>query len=1138
MNAHSRIIRGGIIRGAKGGKGSSSDQQHTPVEAPNTLQSNAVARVVDLISEGEIFGLVDGLKSVKFDGTPLQNADGSFNYRNVQIDGRVGLPDQDPMLGFSDVETVVGVSAQVTALVPIVRTISNTDATSVRVTIEVPALSIADQTTGDINATSVVVQIEIQPNNGVYYNVMVDTISGKTTSPYQRDYRIALPGEGPWNVRVTRPTPDSNSALLQNQTFWSSYTIIEDFKLIYPDSALIATAVDAQSFGGKVPTRTFEVKGIMVQVPANYDPATRTYATTGVGTSGGAWDGTFKTAWTDNPAWIWYDLVTNDRYGLGQFVGSTDIDKFGLYAIAQYCDELVPDGFGGTEPRFTFNGVIATADDAIKVLTTMASVFRGMVYWGVGGATAVCDMPSDLVKLVTPANVIDGMINYEGAALKVRHSVAFVTWYDPENSYQTDIEIVEDGDAIARFGWRLIEVVAFGCTSRGQAHRFGKWILDSEKNETETATWTASWDHADVAPGEIVAIADPAVAGVRLGGRIAALALDGSDNVTGITIDDAVTLSNGVTYTCSMMLKDGRIADRTLSNAAGSTSALTFTEALPDHPATGAVWVLSSSEVSSRLFRVIARVETDKHLFQITALLHDPTKYARVELDITLEAPRYTALPTGPLAAPTDLTVTESITLAGGSVARNKTTVSWTAAADSRVDHYEVQDKPDGQNWQAAEITFGVSVDIFDLKAGPWGFRVRSVDALGRVSAWLSLESTTLEGLLAPPDDVVGIRANFVAANQSIAWTEIDDPRPTRYAIRKGDSWDAALELGTVAHPPFAVHGNGNYWVAAYIGPDDGRIYSSAPQNVEIAGASLESNVVADRNEREAGWPGIFTGTAGLSGTSIRTGGSTDILTQTDFLNVSDILNLGAQGNGGYEMDSSRYVDNGRVAPCRVTISWKGTAEQVGQDILSNPDVLNMQDFLGSSGSDLVDVYPEISWSATGYVGDVYNLDPVHNPDNDIYAESDIYSVDVSFQPWQRYEPGVYLGRVFRSRLILKTYDPQTIAVGLEFAMRVDVDGRTDTWGLVGGIGASFTGITVPNTGLAIVFAPNGESTAAEFHGGPGTDTLPHVQITNGNGQTYDFTWDNLTTAGVTVFAKQAGVAVSAPKTNLAFQGY
>lgn len=1131
-----------IIRGAGTGKQGNQDQ-HTPTEAPNTLQSNSIARVIDLISEGEIEGIVGGLQGIKFDGTPLQNTDGSFNYQNVQIDARVGLPDQAFMPGFSDVETEIAVGAQITYNVPAVRTIDNLDATSVRVTVQIPALSIADQSTGDINPTAVGVWIEVQANGDIYRLIVNDVIQGKTSSAYQRSYRLSLYGTGPWNLRVSRTTLDSTSSLIQNQTYWASYTVIEDFKLSYPDSALVATAVDAQSFGNAIPTRTFVVKGIKVQVPANYDPATRSYASTGPGTSGGAWDGTFKTAWTDNPAWVWFDLVTNERYGIGQFIGPESVDKFGLYAIAQYCDDLVPDGFGGMEPRYTFNGVIATADDALKVLTTVASSFRGMVYWGPNGAAVACDMPADPVKLVSPANVINdpnnGCFNYEGTALKARHSVVFVTWYDPSNSYQPNIEVVEDQDAIDRFGWRLAEIVAYGCTSRGRAHRFGRWLLDSEKNETETCTWVASWDQADVAPGDIVSVADPAIQGTRLGGRIAALTLNGAGAVTGITIDAPVTIASGHTYTCSMMLPDGRIVDRVLSNAPGQTANLTFVNVLPDHPLIGAMWVLGSDAVAPRQFRVIAKTETDKHLFQITALLHDPTKFARIEQNIALEAPFYTTIPTGPLLPPSGLSLRESVTLAGGSVARAKATISWVASPDPRVIRYEVQSQPPDQNWQPAGYSDGLSIDLFDLTAGTWGFRVRSVDALGRTSpTWETVEGLQLLGLLLPPADVTGARAVFVDNNQSVAWDEILDYRPIRYAVRKGDSWDTGLELGTVAHPPLAAHGNGLYWIKAYTGPDASRVYSVNAISIEIAGVTLVSNVIAIRDESGDAWPGVFSGTVGKSGSFIRTGGSADLLSQPDFLGLTNVLDLGGQGDGAYEMDPSRYIDAGRVAPCRVTMTWKGTALQVGQDILSNADMLNMPDFLGNASSDLVEVYTEISISQTHYVGDVYALDPTRNPANDVYAEDDIYSPNVSFAPWQRYEPGDYLGRVFRGRVVLKTHDQQTQAIGLEFQMQVDVPDRLDTWGLIGGTGTSLTGITIPDTGLPIVFASNGKEVAEAFNGGPGTDTLPHIQITNLNGQAYDFSMSSFTKSGVTLFANQSGVPVSAPNSNIQIQGY
>ena len=1014
----------------KGGSGS----QHTPVEAPNTLQSNSIARVVDLISEGEIVGLINGLQSVYFDDTPLQNANGTFNYKNVALDSRPGLPDQLPVLGFSNIETEVAVSTQVTILTgPLTRTVTSTTATSLRITVQVPALSASDQQSGDINPTSVALKIEVQPNGGAFTTVVNDTIDGKTTSPYQRAYKFALPGSSPWNIRVTRITADSTSALLQNQLFWASYTIIEDWQLKYIDSAIIATAVDAKSFGGKVPVRTFLVKGIKVSVPANYDPIARTYATTGTGTTSGAWDGTFKTAWTDNPAWIFYDVITNDRYGLGQFVPTGSVDKFGLYTISQYCDALVPDGLGGFEPRYTLNGVIATADDALKVLIMIAAVFRGMVYWGPNGVAAVADMPGNPGKLITPANVIDGTINYQGSALKARHSAVQVTWYNPANLYQPEIELVEDAASIARFGYRLLSFVAFGCTSRGRANRYGRWLLDTERHETETATWVASWDQSDVMPGDIVEIADPAYSGLDFGGRLV------SATSTTLTVDRPIVIESGKSYSIDIVVVDGTIAHRGITTAPGTVTVLTLDSALTILPVVNAIWVLTSSAVSPRQFRVITRIESDKHLFSITALLHDATKYDRIELGLKIEPPLFTALPTGPLLAPTALTISECIAIGAAGVPDAKIVMSWSAPKDARVISYEVQTLPPGQNWQEFDIISAVSVDFFGLKAGNWGFRVRSVSTLDVVSPWLTVEATVVAGLLLPPNDLTNVRAAYVDGVMNIRWDEIVDFRPVKYEVRKGDSWIASVNIGTVLHPPFETHGDGNYWISAYIGPDAGpRTYALNPSEISVLGSQITGNVLASWDEAATGWIGIFSGAAGLDSSinAARTSGINNELVDANILLNLDILNAGGDGSGYYEIPAAHYVDIGRVAPCPVSIAWKATGNPAVQNILTEVNILVDLDFLGASRTQFIDVHPEIAVAQTPGV----------------------------WGPYQKFAPGTYVGRVFKSRIFLGTSDPTTVAYALSYVFTVDVPDRTD----------HKTSVVVPSTGLPIIFTPDG----------------------------------------------------------------
>ncbi|MCV0384901.1 MAG: hypothetical protein K5821_00485 [Nitrobacter sp.] len=1120
--------------GGVGGKGGGSTAS-TPAEAPDTLQSRSTVRIIDLLSEGEVEGAVGGLQGVYFDNTPVQNADGSFNFSGLSIAARPGTPDQPSLPGFPAVESVFAVGTEIKNIAPVVRAIANPDADAALVTVRLNGLQSVDTSTGNIGPTSVRLAIDVQINGGQWFEVSPAgcLFSGKTTSAYQRSFRLERPAPGDWSIRLRRITADNSSSTLTNQTFWDSVTEIEDYRLQYPHSALIGYQVDAQAFGGNVPKRLVRLRGLKIRIPSNYNPIARTYA--------GVWDGTFKTAWSNNPAWVLFEGIANDRWGVGEYVPDAFRDKWTLYSIGQYCDGLVPDGRGGMEPRYTFNFGIASAAEALKVLMSIASVFRGMLFWGSAGVTASADRPLDPVKLVTPANVIGGVINWGGGSLKARHTVAIVTWYDPDDFCRPAYEVVEGDPAdLARFGYRTMEVVAVGCTSRGQANRMGRWALETEKSEAETCSWQAAWDHSDVYPGEIVSVQDPAYAGVEFGGRVAGLVE--TDGVTGVVLDRPVTLEEGKTYDLNVVLADGTVSVRQITTAAGTTDTLSFTDQLLPPPIVNAVWVLTASDLAARLVKVISRLEdeTNKGTYTLAGILHDPTKFDRIEKNLVLEPPNYSALPTGPILPPSGLDVVEGIILISAAP-HSEAIVSWVLSTDPRVVNYEVQVKPPELNWQPASprFTSESSLSLLDLAAGVWGFRVRGIDGFGRTSAWITIEAFELDGMRLPPADVQNIRgAAYVDSNTSIAWDEIADVRTIRYSIRKGDSWAAGLELGTIAHPPFATHGNGLYFVKAYTGPDGDRIYSRNAAAVEIAGASLVRNVIATRDEAAAGWPGIFTGTVAKSGALIRTGGSSDILSSEDFLNEPDILNKGGQGDGTYEIHPSRYVDVGRATPCRVTITWKGTSQIATDDFLANPDILNTPDILANGASDLVDVYPEVSVAQNDVLGDVFNLDPTDNPDNDIFAEPDVFSADVSFGPWVKYEPGLYVGRYFRARLVLKTRDPQVVALALAFTFSVDVPDRLDTWALIGGVGTSLNQITVPSGGLALVFASNGQTLAEPFNGGPNADDVPLIQITNTDAQPYDFEVADLTKNGCTIVPRLAGTPTDAPKTNISIQGW
>jgi hypothetical protein len=745
------------IRGAGGGGGGKdgAGSQHVPTEAPDSLISKAYAQVIDLISEGEINGLVNGLKSIFLDGTPIQNPDGSLNFNDMMIQTRVGTQDQDFIVGFSDVENEIAVGTAVLAAVPIVRSLTNVNLDACRVTLSFPQLTYQDPSTGDLSGNTINVKIELQSNGAGYVEVVNDIIKGKSTSKYQKNYRIFLAGDPPWDIKVTKITADSIHAYDQKSVSWESYTEIEDVKMKYPNSALVGMRIDSSQFQN-IPTRAFDIKGLRIKVPTNYDPVTRAYS--------GSWDGTFQIDWTDNPAWIFYDLVTSVRYGLGQFIPEDHVDKWSLYQIAQYCDELVADGFGGTEPRFACNLFIQTRADAYKVMQDMASAFRGMIYWASGTIAVAQDSPGDAMHLFTPANVIDGAFNYSGASAKARHTVALVTWNDPNDFYRQKVEYVEDSEAVANYGVVETSILAFGCTSRGQAHRAGKWILFTEKYQSETVAFQTGLQGAPVRPGQIIKVADPMRAGVRRGGRLLS-----TSTASILYVDSAVDVSAG-DMVISIILPDGTVEDRAVDTISGNQ--IVPLTAFSQAPVAGAMWIAATGAVEAQEFRVLAITESKPGLFEITALAHSSVKFDSIDTDNILTAPSISALSSVP-ASPEGLQITETLYSVGVSV-RVKVTCSWHKVSGAV--GYNVQYQRDSQNPVVLGQTSSNEVEVLNAEPGIYTFYVTAVNSIGTPSVTSSI-TQTVQGLSAPPIDIQNFSMLPVGNQAYLSWdlaTDLD----------------------------------------------------------------------------------------------------------------------------------------------------------------------------------------------------------------------------------------------------------------------------------------------------------------------------------------------------------------------------
>ncbi len=1182
-----------MIRGAKGGGG-----QRTPIEAPDSLRSSATARVVDLVSEGEIEGLVDGLRSVYLDETPIQNPNGSMNFQGVGVEWRYGTQSQEHMPGFPQVENSLSVGVEIKQTAAVVRQFTNPNLDAVSLTIGVPALLYQNQSNGDTTGTGVMLQVDVQSNGGGFVaapvglapspmswaggvlssgaragtsfdlsvrvtssnpksnwvceyrlsyrqagttawtvygtrtarraygarstlrgfswaieaaaaqgatadqvwlslpsgayefkaevvsmtaghtatielagNVYVPgynlEISGKTTSRYQRTVRIDLHGAPPWDIRIRRVTPDSTTQTLQNKTFLDITTEVIDAKLRYPNSAYFGLTADASQFSS-VPRRSYHLRGLRVKVPTNYNPVTREYT--------GAWDGLFKISWTDNPAWCFYDILTNNRYGLGDFLPPSSVDKWALYSIGRYCDEFVPDGDGGYEPRFTCNLYLQSREEAFKVLADMSSIFRGMAYWATGSITAVQDAPADPAYLYTPANVIDGMFNYTGSALRTRHTVALVAWNDPDDFYRQKVEYVEDAAGIARYGVVSTELVAFGCASRGQAHRLGKWLLFTERLQSEVVTFKAGLDGNLCRPGQIIKVADPARAGARMGGRLV------SADLALATLDAPVTIAAGETYLLSTLKADGTPQERTVTNAAGTHSTLSLSAAWDQVPTAGSVWVLSASNVEAQTFRVLSVVESGPSEFEVTALAHEPGKYALIENGLQLQ-PREISLVSSRLPAPTGGTMSEYLYEAATDL-KTVATFAWDAVEGAQA--YSVSYRRDNGNPVQLTDSATPSVVVMDAVPGAYEVTVKGINALGMLGAPLTYTAEVL-GKVAPPQDVAGLQLQVQTGGAIISWSthpDLDVRLGGKILIRHstaltGATWNTSVPLAEFAGS--STSGVVPLLAGTYLAKaeDTSGVQSINPLTVVTTAADvLQYNAVATRYEQPA-----FAGDA----SGLVEAGGWLILSESG--TWDDIVDFdAAPGIDGATVESGTYyfaapVDIGGVYTCRVTADIQVQSYDVFNIVDTWASVDAVSNIDGTLGSDSADVRLYVSTT---------NDDPSGAPD------------------WSAYRPftvGNYTARAYRFRLdVARGPSPAQQVAIKRLGVTVDVPDRVE--------GAD--NVAVGTAGIDVTFA-------AEFF------ATPAVAVTADGMATGDyFTITNKTTSGFRIrFFNSAGTAIA-----------
>jgi predicted phage tail protein len=813
--------------GGKGGGGGGGT--YAPVEAADGLNSTQYASLVDLISEGEIEGLKNGHKSIYLDNTPLQNADNSYNFKNLTVYTRNGTQNQSFIPIASQVENELPVNVSVVQAVPVVRSITDPEIDAVRVTITAPSLQ-EFTSNGDIIGVSVQLQIAVQYNGGGYTTVINDTLKGRTPDQYQRDYLVALNGAFPVDVKVTRVTADSSSAKLINAFSWSSYTELIYAKLRYPNSALVGIRIDAEQFNS-IPRRSYLVRGIKVAIPSN----ATVDSTTGRLIYAGVWNGTFgAAAWTTDPAWILWDLLTSTRYGFGNHIQAAQLDKWAFYSASVYASTLVSDGFGGQEPRFSCNVNIQTAEDAYKLINDMCSVFRAMPYWSTGALTISQDKPSDSAYLFTLANVSEEGFSYSGSSLKSRPNVAVVSYLDL-NTRDIAYEVVEDTAAIAKYGAVTTEVSAFACTSRGQAHRIGEWLLYSEQYEGTVVSFKASIDAGVlVRPGQVIDISDPVVAGQRRGGRITAA------TTTTVTVDNATGLTAGNNKTLSVILPDGTVQTRSVSSISGTV--VTVGTAFTTAPQANSVWIYQTDDIKTTQWRVVSVQEEDGATYAVNAVSYNASKYAYVESGAALQAVDVTNLNQLP-AAPTNFSATEELYEYQSQI-RAKVIASWQAVVG--VNQYQVRWRKDNGNWTVLTVN-GPDYEVLDITPGLFEFEIYSFSPGLKLSTGKLTGSINALGKTAPPADVSGF--TFTTDKDigvTLNWTAVPDIDVSTYEIRRGASWGTATLITQVNATTYKIgyldDGTYTYQIRAL---DTSGVYSTNPATVTVTISGANATTIS-----------------------------------------------------------------------------------------------------------------------------------------------------------------------------------------------------------------------------------------------------------------------------------------------------
>ncbi|HCM9168551.1 TPA: phage tail protein [Enterobacter hormaechei subsp. xiangfangensis] len=768
------------ITGRKGGSSSS----RTPTEQPDDLQSVAKAKILVALGEGEFAGQLTG-KDIYLDGTALENADGSQNFSGVTWEFRSGTQAQKYIQGIPGTENEISVGTEVTSATAWTRTFTNTQLSAVRLRLKWPSL-FKQEDDGDLVGYSVNYAIDLQTDGGTWQTVLNTSVTGKTTSGYERSHRIDLPQAGStWTIRLRKITADANSAKIGDTMTLQSFTEVIDAKLRYPNTALLYIEFDSSQFNGSIPQISCEPRGRVIRVPDTYDPETRSYS--------GTWTGAFKWAWTDNPAWIFYDLVVSDRFGLGHRLTAANIDKWTLYQVAQYCDQMVPDGKGGdgTEPRYTCNVYIQDRNDAYTVLRDFAAIFRGMTYWGGDQIVALADMPRDVDYSYTRANVVGGRFTYSSSTTKTRYTTALVSWSDPGNAYADAMEPVFEQALVARYGFNQLEMTAIGCTRQSEANRKGRWgILTNNKDRV--VSFDVGLDGNIPQPGYIIAVADELLSGKVMGGRISAV------NGRVIKLDRVADAAAGDRLILN--LPSGASQSRTIQAVNGES--VTVTTAYSETPQAEAVWVVESNELYAQQYRVVSVADNDDGTFTITGAWHDPDKYARIDTGAIIDQRPVSVIPPGNQSPPANIVIS-SFSVVQQNISVETMRVSWDQAQNAIA--YEAQWRRNDGNWVNVPRSSTTSFDVPGIYAGRYLVRVRAINAAEISSGWGYSEEKTLTGKVGNPPKPVGfIASDNVVFGIELSWgfpANTDDTLKTEIQYSLTGTEDDAMLLADVPYP-------------------------------------------------------------------------------------------------------------------------------------------------------------------------------------------------------------------------------------------------------------------------------------------------------------------------------------------------